>query len=80
MTHPMPLTFTASMRNISYMNPIEASILAGELAAHMDVLSSLDLHPLTSATDIETHRREAVACVEQLHAHLLLSDAFGGVL
>jgi hypothetical protein len=75
----LPLTFGVAMRTINNMNPIEAAILAGELAAHMDVLSTLDLHPRTSAAEIENHRREAVACVEQLHAHLLLSDAFGPV-
>lgn len=61
------------------MTPLEAAALAAELLAHMDVLSTLDLHPLTSAREIEMHRQEAQACSERLTAYLQLSDAFAGM-
>jgi hypothetical protein len=58
------------------ITPIDAALLAAELTDHMDVLSSLDLHPDVSAGNIARHRVAALQLTEQLTAYLLMSSAF----
>lgn len=62
------------------LTPLDASLLAADLTAHLDRLSTLDLAPLDSAADIERHRAGAEQLARTLLGYLLTSDAFAPVI
>ena len=61
------------------LTPETADAIADELHSHMALLRAMDSHPTTNAVMIETHRRLALECVEQLGAYLQLSTTFAPV-
>lgn len=56
--------------------PLDAALLAGDIEARISRLSTLDLHPVTNAADIERERVDAIAAVGALLAYLVTSDDF----
>lgn len=62
------------------LTPLDAALLSAELLEHFDALSRLDLHPVTSAVEIEAHRTAAQLISEQLGAYLLCSPNFAPVI
>lgn len=58
------------------LTPEAAEAIADELHSHVSLLRVMDSHPTTNAVMIETHRRMAIECVEQLGAYLQLSTTF----
>lgn len=58
------------------LTPVEASLHASALLECMDKLSTLDLHPVENAADLETMHARAVEMTRELLAYLLTSENF----
>jgi hypothetical protein len=62
------------------LTPLDADLRAGELHDLMGTLSALDLHPITSAADIEATRIKAEQAAREILGYLITSANFAPVV